>query len=408
MNLTLSVTSYHRFTSNMEENKTLSNKNGNGVITIGRSSQCSWCLPDPERIISGRHAKIEVCEDKFLLFDMSTNGVFVNRAVEPLMKEGKPYVLSHGDMITIGDYEITVDLDEEMQGVKSDVTQRVASASTCFSEPSEQEFGIPLDALIDDVFFLPGHAAEELSIPENWHPSVSSSETEEENKEVRNVVRSSADNNSRIKYHDKVASFSNEECISNELKYLKAFLEGMGISEEFISQDNPVFWWNQLGIVTRGLLDGVMNTLHNRASFKESSRINQTTFQRSENNPLKFSANAEDAIHNLLQRKTAGFLSPEKAVTQAFHDLEKHEKSMLAGVQGAVSGVMEVLNPESIVTRNKQVSSVSQRFSILGRNRNWESYCQIYQKISSELEENSEFFMEDFSKAYEQNLKEVN
>ncbi|MEE1675000.1 type VI secretion system-associated FHA domain protein TagH [Agarivorans aestuarii] len=471
MNLCLSVISYHRFTSGVEEKKMLSTTSGESVITIGRASQCSWCLLDPERVISSRHARIESNNGQFWLYDTSTNGVFVNRSVEALAKD-QPYQLNDGDTLAIGDYEIEVAISSQAITESAPATANTAAvappthvpapASTPAAAPKlEEDFGVlaepepmatssldaKLNANLDDAFALPQSMNDEQSnIPEDWNALFSSSAPQQatapQASAAPSAVVASATQTAVAepiitaeptaapampKANDPFATpapvprapapaatpaapvaAQTQYSSADEQAHLAAFLEGMGISPELVSQENPVRWWHQLGVITRDSLDGIMNTLHNRAAFKENSRINQTTFRRNENNPLKFSTNAEDAIHNLLQRKTAGFLPPERAVKEAFIDLERHEYALLSGVEGAVAGVMQLLDPKSIESKDQNAKGIAKVYSAIEKHKSWNRYCSIYSDLENEFGQNSNaFYMEDFAKAYESTLKSI-
>ena len=78
--------------------------------TIGRSLQNDWILPDPDRFISGRHATVDFKGGIYYLVDTSTNGVYLNGDCEPLGK-GNPRRLFNGDILRLGDFEITVSID---------------------------------------------------------------------------------------------------------------------------------------------------------------------------------------------------------------------------------------------------------------------------------------------------------
>lgn len=73
--------------------------------TFGRKSENTHTLPDSEKIISSYHAAISLVDGKFTLTDTSTNGTIVNEA--PITF---PKALAHGDVITIGKYQFSVDL----------------------------------------------------------------------------------------------------------------------------------------------------------------------------------------------------------------------------------------------------------------------------------------------------------
>ena len=86
---------------------------GLGGGTIGRSADNDWVLPDARRYVSAHHARISWREGRFYLEDLSTNGVYVNDAAEPLGRQGPDaYRLRDGDVLRIGEYQIGVSLED--------------------------------------------------------------------------------------------------------------------------------------------------------------------------------------------------------------------------------------------------------------------------------------------------------
>jgi type VI secretion system FHA domain protein len=69
-------------------------------------------LPDGQRFISSRHASIDYRSGSYYIVDTSTNGVYVNGADTPVGR-GNPQRLFNGDRVRLGEYEISVELDEE-------------------------------------------------------------------------------------------------------------------------------------------------------------------------------------------------------------------------------------------------------------------------------------------------------
>ena len=78
---------------------------------IGRSADNDWILPDPERYVSSHHAEVRFVAGRWVLDDVSTNGIFVNGAETPLSQMG-PCNLHDGDRIRMGDYDILVSIDD--------------------------------------------------------------------------------------------------------------------------------------------------------------------------------------------------------------------------------------------------------------------------------------------------------
>ncbi len=105
MPLTLRVTSFQKGALGNGSEKCFAEKGG----TIGRVKGNDWVLPDPERIISSRHAVIQFKNGRYTITDASANGTFLNGAKEPI-GNGNHAVLEDGDRLVIGDYEIAVEI----------------------------------------------------------------------------------------------------------------------------------------------------------------------------------------------------------------------------------------------------------------------------------------------------------
>ena len=80
-----------------------------GCCTLGRNAGNDLALSDPDRLVSGLHAQIELRPDGVWLTDKSTNGTFINHAPERLAAN-QPTQLQDGDILGIGPYEISVSL----------------------------------------------------------------------------------------------------------------------------------------------------------------------------------------------------------------------------------------------------------------------------------------------------------
>lgn len=75
---------------------------------IGRHEHLDWSLPDPQRVISGKHCEVRFEGGNFVLYDVSTNGTFLNGSPNRM---DKAHALRSGDRLMIGDYIVAVTLD---------------------------------------------------------------------------------------------------------------------------------------------------------------------------------------------------------------------------------------------------------------------------------------------------------
>ena len=83
-----------------------------GSLLIGRSPICDWVLPDPDRVVSGRHCRIDSEGNRFVLTDLSTNGVYPDDTGEPLGPGGR-VELWDGQVLRLGDAVLLVELSVE-------------------------------------------------------------------------------------------------------------------------------------------------------------------------------------------------------------------------------------------------------------------------------------------------------
>lgn len=80
--------------------------------SIGRALDNDWPLPDPNRFLSGHHARVHFRAGHYIVEDTSSNGVFVNEAARPLGKRGI-HRLAAGDILRLGEYRVLVSIDED-------------------------------------------------------------------------------------------------------------------------------------------------------------------------------------------------------------------------------------------------------------------------------------------------------
>ncbi len=78
--------------------------------SVGRADDNEWILPDPERYVSGHHARIDYRDGGYWLTDTSSNGTFVNDAETPISEQG-PCALKDGDRVRIGEYDVLISIE---------------------------------------------------------------------------------------------------------------------------------------------------------------------------------------------------------------------------------------------------------------------------------------------------------
>lgn len=110
MSLTLHVISHQR-ASLGERARFVLDPGTTGVAQIGRLDDNDWPLPDPQRLVSGHHARLHVRGGRYFIEDTSTNGVFAERGSVQIPRSTL-YPLRDGDVLRLGDYHLRVRIDE--------------------------------------------------------------------------------------------------------------------------------------------------------------------------------------------------------------------------------------------------------------------------------------------------------
>lgn len=149
------------------------------------------------------------------------------------------------------------------------------------------------------------------------------------------------------------------------------------------------------------VVDGVMDVLRARAEIKNTFRLPVTIIQRSENNPLKFAPNAEEALQKIMAPPNASFLSGPAAFNDAFDDIRCHQLAMLAGVRAAFESLLAHFGPDRL---EQEVDGGKPAF-FGGKARYWKKYCENFERLAKNPDESfRRLFGDEFARAYEDQL----
>lgn len=121
---------------------------------MGRGVANELVLEDPSKLISRVHAKISFRAGEFFLVDVGASPSVVNNRA---LVKGQELMLSHGDRIVIGDYELAVRIDEastEPVVVFAPLPLTIAPAP--FNDPALPLFVAPLPVEKPALPSLPG------------------------------------------------------------------------------------------------------------------------------------------------------------------------------------------------------------------------------------------------------------
>jgi len=181
---------------------------------------------------------------------------------------------------------------------------------------------------------------------------------------------------------------------------LTALFAGAGLASVVVTPDVA----RNVGTIFRAVVQGLLVVLKARQKTKSEFALEQTQFRPVRNNPLKFSANVEDALHNLFVKKNPAFLGPVEAFDDAFKDLRNHQLATLAGVRAAFDAMLAEFSPDRLEQRFER-RPAGPLGSHTGRFRYWTMYREHYADVIRDADQAfDQLFGDQFARAYEQQL----
>jgi type VI secretion system FHA domain protein len=194
------------------------------------------------------------------------------------------------------------------------------------------------------------------------------------------------------------------EASATDAAALAAFFAGAELSDA--APADPIGMMNGLGQAFRALVAGLRQVLIARATIKGEFRIEQTMIRARGNNPLKFSANDDDALTALLGVGRRTDMTPAAAIEDSLRDLRMHELATMAAMQVAVRAMLDELSPDKIRAGADQGGMAvlpAQR-----KARAWDAFEARHAAVVQALVDDFDsIFGKSFARAYERALDET-
>jgi predicted component of type VI protein secretion system len=326
--------------------------------TLGRSADNTWQLPDPKRLVSASHASIRATGDSYFLTDNSTNGVYVNEGKRPL-GAGNQVRLSQGDHIYMGDYELVVEF--------------VPGPPPAASPRGSGVHALPVQAV----------PARPVATRAPLPPAPA-------------YVRTGADPVAEPYAERYVAPAEPSPTFNDELMQL------LGIDPTTVPADVRARFAPLVAEWIREATQGLLKALGSRNAIKNEFRINLTSIQAMDNNPLKFSPNLEEALRNMFAVRSNAYMPGPLAIRKSFQDIAMHELAMITGMHAAFEHMMSRFSPATLQDRFDKIGGKSGLLQSR-KAHYWESYEQLYQEMTGNMDEAfHDLFGEEFAEVYEQ------
>jgi len=402
---------------------------------IGRSPDSDMVLKSPG--VHRHHATVRFINGVFFVEGVGTNGIAVNNA-ERILPRNEPYPLKTGDKLYIDEYELAVtvsatapEADPPPAAVHSGLpplTELTGPPPSTFA-PLAESLGEPVDdldplrhlnaresqrqkvpepawnhssALMDHFAPPPVQAAAVETIPEDWDKTTFNKSKLEPPPSPFAPPRPAMAPQPAMPSPPVMGPLSVPAAVpssgSGAFSW-EDFLRAAGVDPATVPEDTSA----ALGHILRTVVQGLIEVLRARSEIKNQFRLPVTQVKVSENNPLKFAANAEDALNMLFGRRNPAYLPPREAFDDAFNDVRFHQLAMLAGVRAGFESLMSRFDPQ----RLQEMFDRRGSRGLFGgsKAKYWDSYVDLYREMVADSDNTfRRLFGEEFARAYEQQL----
>lgn len=334
--------------------------------SIGRVAGNDWVLPDANNFVSSRHARVSASNGVFYLEDTSSNGTFIN-APDHLTSRSEPQRLADGDRLYIGDYEIIVQL---IPSAPTDVAKTVVK-----SAPVSASSNLGLGT-VDPLAALGGAQSAPAPVPPRSEASSPAAHAAPKQSAASPPAATDA----------------------------PTILTALGLDP---TQVDPAIQ-QELGAILRLTVQGLVDVLRSRTEVKNSFRLPTTSIKPVENNPLKFSLNADDALQSLFVKRNAGYQGPVEAFREGFADVTAHQAAMLAGIKAGFNAILAKLHPQKLEDLYERKLKRTAMLGLGNKAKYWEMYRAQFEEIDRDREAHFQLlFGEEFALAYNNHLQKL-
>jgi FHA domain-containing protein/type VI secretion system protein len=439
--------------------------------------QNALVLPDPERIISRTHARVDFQAGSYLITALGQNPIDLNG--RPL-SAGEPAQLSSEDKLTIGDYIVVASVEpEEAESALAGILGRPSRLAEPFErglveEPEAQmAFGIsltggspsapserkseqagppplsmrgsqqrdelpavleplpstrPVSPIPDDYDLLrglegeaappgPGRTpvppaaglpedpfAETVPLQSEGLLGIGATPTAPESERTKAAPAAPA-----VEAPAAPAAEISSPPGGDYARAVRAFLDAVGLPElQSRALADPDFM-HEVGDLLREAIAGLLKALVARSLTKGELHLDMTMLAAVENNPLKFSPNAYEALlHLLAPRPAAGYLPPLRAVREAYQDLEAHNLAVMAGMRAALLGVLDRFDPTKLEKRLAAHPLLDKLLPVNRKARMWDLVAEQHSNLVREAQDEFDrIFGRAFREAYAEQVEKL-
>ena len=385
--------------------------------TIGRGTDNEWILPDPERYLSGKHARVDFRAGAYILVDTSSNGTYVNGAQVPLGKY-HDYALKDGDYVRLGEYELLVSIDATNDFPPEEsaiIAYDGQSTSSAVKKSTANDLGADLDlsqllepsglSLADS-----GARPRDLygqSLPPLEHPSEQAESAGTPWHMMTRPLKVDAPKTSSVIENSPSPNLSRSQSLAlYEGDFdigLAAFCRGAGIEPRSVSPEARGAALQLAGQLLREAVLGLMDLNQGRNEFRNKFKIPAPSSDGPES-PLNLSKGVDEALVRLLTTISTRAGSVE-AIRDNFRELKAQNTAALSAMRSAFEEFLGRVDPKELEQRFDRAGKRGV-FGGQSKAKYWDLYAELFAGLAQRPADGfPHVFTETFTKAYESRMR---
>lgn len=394
--------------------------------TIGRSADNDWVLPDPVRYVSAHHARVQFRDGRYYLQDVSTNGVFVNDEPEPLSRRSpEGYALRNGDMLRVGEYQIAVALDADVeqrspQDTGAGAVPTSIHALHTLGRAAQTDIGAMLN--LDDLLVPDSPTGEELLPVNAYGQAVVQTPMRALAAAPRNVPHTDPDEDSLARRVERLARAARRD-ISNGVNNvpnssngaqlfdvttgLQVFCRGAGIDADKLPADAQTRFLHLAGQLFREALVGFKDLDRSRNESRNRFRIELPPPEPDDPRPSLSRSTVEDLLLALFTRHESRSLDAVQWLREMVAEAKTHEAAAAQATRAAFIEFLDRLDPAELEARFERAARRG-KARPADKEQYWEMFTAFYRNlIEMPADHLPHTFVEAFAAAYREYLKKA-
>jgi type VI secretion system FHA domain protein len=377
--------------------------------SIGRSTDNDWVLPDPLRYVSAHHARVHFRDGRYLLEDVSTNGVFVNDDEQPLGQRS-PHELQNGDVLRFGDYQVVVVALDSARGSTDTKSAPVAAVPDpvpthvdglrAVGRVSQTDLGAALN--LNDLLVMTQSATSSGLRAVNAYGQAVTAMTDTQSDEEEQAVARRMERLARAAAKARDAKQSADlPALYDVQAGLQTFCRGAGIDVQNLPAEAQTRLLHLAGQLVREALVGLKDLERARGEIYNRFRI-ELPPDDDDPRPSLSRSSIEELLVQLLTQHESRRLDAVQWLRDTVESSKAHERATTEAMRAAFVEFIGRFAPAELEARFQRSS---RRGKKSGNEANWEMFAEFYRNLTEMPPDHlPHTFVEAFALAYKKNL----